>query len=126
MNTIKILTVEDDQELREALTTALEQAHFTVLTATNGRDGVTLALAEHPDVILMDIMLPELNGHDAVAKIREDVWGQHAKVVFLTSQTEAENVVYAVRGGSDAYIVKPHATLAEIVQKVREVLHSRD
>ncbi len=126
MNSVKILTVEDDNDLREAITTALQGAGFSVLTAADGREGVRLALAEHPDVILMDIMLHELNGHEAVAKIRQDVWGQNAKIIFLTSQTEAENVVYAVQSGSDAYIVKPHATLAEIVQKVREVLHSRD
>ncbi len=122
MSTAKILTVEDDADLREAITTALTAAGFNVITADNGIDGVAHALSEHPDVILMDIMLPGLNGHQAVAKIRQDIWGQHAKIIFLTSQTEAENVVYAVQSGSDAYIIKPHTTLAEIVQKVREVL----
>lgn len=124
MNTAKILTVEDDADLREAIVTALGAAGFTVLSADNGIDGVAIALKEHPAVILMDIMLPGLNGHQAVAKIRQDVWGQNAKIIFLTSQTEAENVVYAVQSGSDAYIIKPHTTLAEIVQKVREVLVS--
>ncbi len=122
MSTAKILTVEDDADLREAIATALTAAGFNVITADNGIDGVAHALSEHPDVILMDIMLPGLNGHQAVAKIRQDIWGQHAKIIFLTSQTEAENVVYAVQSGSDAYIIKPHTTLAEIVQKVREVL----
>ncbi len=82
-------------------------------------------LREHPDVILMDIMMPKLNGHEAVQKIREDAWGQHAKIIFLTSQSAAENVVHAVESGSEAYIVKPHTSLAEIVVKVREVLYAK-
>lgn len=124
MSDYTILTVEDDSDLRDAIAVALREAGFSVLTAATGTEGVRLALTEHPAVILMDIMLPELNGHEAVKKIRDDVWGQHAKIIFLTSQTEAENVVYAVESGSDAYIIKPHTTLAEIVQKVREVLHT--
>lgn len=122
METATILTVEDDSDLREAIAAALGNAGFTVLSAANGAEGVTLALKHHPDVILMDINMPELNGHEAVEKIREDVWGQHAKVIFLTSLSAAENIVHAVESGSEAYIVKPHTSLSEIVQKVREVL----
>ena len=126
MSNVTILTVEDNDDLREAIAAALGNAGYRVLTAVNGAEGVALALKEHPDVILMDIMMPELNGHEAVQKIREDVWGQHAKIIFLTSQSAAENIVHAVESGSEAFIVKPHTSLAEIVQKVREVLYSKN
>lgn len=124
MSTPTILTIEDDADLREAITTALSQAGYRALAADNGAAGVTLALAEHPDVILMDIMMPQLNGHQAVEKIRNDPWGKQAKVIFLTSLSGAEDVVAAVKSGSEDYIVKSHTSLAEIVRKVREVLYS--
>lgn len=126
MTKVKILTAEDQTDLREAMCAALTNAGFQALAAKDGDEAVTLALEEHPDVILMDIMMPGQNGHEAVRKIREDRWGKDAKIIYLTSLSDAENVVRAVEGGSDAYIVKPHATLSEIVQKVREVLFSAE
>lgn len=124
MKNATILTAEDQSDLREAICDALRNAGFHTLAAKDGNEAVALALKEHPDVILMDIMMPGQNGHEAVRKIRDDVWGKDAKIIYLTSLSDAENVVRAVEGGSDAYIVKPHATLTEIVQKVREVLYS--
>ncbi len=126
MSSATILIAEDQKDLQDAISTALTGAGFTTLTANNGSEAVSMALKAHPDVILMDIMMPELSGHDAVTKIRNDVWGKDAKIIFLTSLSDAENVVRAVESGSDEYIVKPHASLAEIVQKVREVLYREE
>lgn len=122
MSTATILTVEDDADLREAICTGLQDAGFTVLQAQDGGEGVRLALSEHPDLILMDIMMPELNGHQAVEKIRNDSWGKNARVIYLTSLSDAENVVHAVEHGSEEYIVKPHTSLKEIIEKVNEVI----
>lgn len=118
-----VLIVEDDNELREALETALSAESLRVLTAADGVEGVQIALEHHPDLILMDIMMPNLNGHEATNRIRNDRWGKDVKIVFLTALSDAENVVYAVESGSEEYIVKSHTSLGEIVGKVKEVIH---
>lgn len=121
MKTQSVLVVEDDENIRSLYATALEAAGLIVHVAENGAVGVKKALEHQPDVILMDIMMPGINGHEAVEKIRLDSWGKDAKVVFLTNMSDAENVVKAVEAGSDEYIVKVHATPKEVVNKVRTV-----
>lgn len=125
MSTSSILIVEDEQSLREMYTDAFAAAGINVMTATNGADGVALALEKHPSIILMDIMMPgDLNGHEAVAKIRADQWGRSAKVIFLTNMSDAENVVEAVGKGSIDYIIKANVTPKEMVNQVRMALGS--
>lgn len=123
MSTTTVLIVEDDADLRSAVKTALEAESFEVIEATDGVEGYQAALAHHPDVILLDILMPNMNGHEALAKIRDDNWGKDARVIFLTSFSDAENVVHAVERGSDVYIVKNNTTLEEIVQKVKQTIH---
>ena len=123
MRDATILIVEDDKDLREAITTGLTAESFTVLQAKDGVEGYELALKEHPDVILLDIMMPNMNGHEALAKIRNDSWGKDAKVIFLTALSDAENVVQAVEKGSEEYIVKSNASLADIVATVKRIIH---
>ena len=124
MERSSVLIVEDDEDIRTLYKTALLDAQMTVYTAKDGRDGVELALKHHPSVILMDIMMPNLNGHEAVRKIRADSWGKDAKVIFLTNFSDAENVVYAVEEGSEAYIVKANAEIEEVVNNVRTAMHT--
>lgn len=118
-----VLIVEDDADLRDALTTALENESYTVITAHDGIEGYKVALKEHPDVILLDILMPNMNGHEALERIRNDPWGKDAKVIFLTSFSDAENVVYAVDKGSEKYIVKSQVSLKEIITKVKQTIH---
>lgn len=123
MDTKTILIVEDEQSLRELYSDAFSAAGLEVITATNGAEGVVLALKEHPAIILMDIMMPgDLNGHEAVAKIRADQWGRSAKIIFLTNMSDAENVVEAVENGSIDYIIKANVTPKEMVNQVRMAL----
>lgn len=119
----KVLLVEDEKDIREAIATALTDADFEVLEASDGAKGVVMALKEQPDVIVMDINMPAMSGHEVVEKLRQDSWGKKAKILFLTAFSDAENVVSAVAGGSAEYIVKSNASLEEIVQKVKQVYH---
>lgn len=116
----KILIIEDEPDIREAIAEALNDAGFTVFTAENGAIGVEKAFAEKPDVILLDIVMPVLDGHAALAKIRQDSWGQSVKVIMLTSMDDVRNVGGAHEHTITDYLVKPHSSLAEIVQKVKE------
>ncbi len=119
MHKATVLIVEDDQNIREMYRDAFTHAGINVLTAANGQEGVDLALAHHPNAILMDIMMPIMNGHVAVSHIRKDAWGKHAKVVFLTNMSDAENVVHAIEEGSEEYIIKANTSIKEVVNQVR-------
>ncbi len=124
MTKAKVLVVEDDESIRQLYFDVFTNAGITALTASNGAEGVELALKHHPDAILMDIMMPIMNGHEAVSKIRRDAWGKHAKVVFLTNMSDAENVVHAVEEGSEEYIIKANTSVKEVLNKVRLAMNT--
>jgi DNA-binding response OmpR family regulator len=124
MSTVTVLIVDDDESLRELYADAFELAGINVMKADNGATGVTLALKHHPDAILMDIMMPVMNGHEAVAKIREDDGGKKAIIIFLTNMTDAENVVHAVEKGSSEYIIKSNVPPKEVVNQTRMAMRA--
>lgn len=119
MSNTTILIVEDDESIRALYTAAFTGAGMTVLQANDGQMGVTMALEYHPQAILMDIVMPGMPGHEAVRKIRQDPWGRHAKVIFLTNMSDAENVFLAVAQGSEEYIIKSNTPIKEVVNQVR-------
>lgn len=116
----KILIVEDESDIREAMAEALTDAGFTVFTAENGAVGLQTALTEKPDVILLDIVMPVLDGHATLKQLREDPWGRQAKVIMLTALDDLHNVDSAHEQKITDYLIKPHSSLTEIVNKVRE------
>lgn len=125
MEKSSVLIADDDTNIREMYAIAFTQAGITVIQATNGQECVELALKHHPGAILVDIMMPVLNGHEAIAKIRLDPWGKKANVVYLTNMSDAENVFHAVEHGTDAYIVKANTSVKEVVNKVRLAMQTR-
>lgn len=123
MNTT-VLLADDDANIRDVYSTAFTTAGINVLTAVDGQECVELALKHHPDAILVDILMPGMDGHTAVSKIRLDDWGKTARVVYLTNLSDAENVVTAVKQGTEKYIVKANTSLKEVVNQVRMAMHS--
>jgi two-component system alkaline phosphatase synthesis response regulator PhoP len=119
-----VLIVEDDENILDLYATAFTQVGIEVLKAKNGVEGVELALEHHPDAILMDIMMPVMEGHKAVEKIRLDPWGRKAKVIFLTNMSDAENVYLAVEQGSEEYIIKSNTPVKEVVNQVRMAMRA--
>jgi DNA-binding response OmpR family regulator len=119
MNVATVLIVEDDQNIRDLYADAFSIAGILVLTAADGGVGVELALKHHPDAILMDIMMPTMNGHMAVNRIRKDAWGKAATIIYLTNMSDAENVTHAVEQGSEEYIIKANTSVKEVVNRVR-------
>lgn len=118
-----VLVVEDEQDIRESVAEALTDAGFTVLTAPDGLRGLQTALAEHPDIILLDLVMPGYDGHTVLAKLRVDSWGRNAKVIVLSSMDDVSNIVNAHSGTITDYLIKAHSSLDEIVNKVRENLY---
>lgn len=118
----KILVVEDDAPLRNVLCNKLESDGFAVLEAKNGKEGLEIALSSHPELILLDIIMPVMDGMTMLKKLREDAWGADAKVFMLTNLSDTNKVADAIAHGSYDYLVKTDWTLQDIVVRIREKL----
>jgi len=121
-NKKKILVVEDDLPLRNILQNKLVREGFDVFEAKNGKEGLEIALAKHPDIILLDIIMPVMDGMTMLTKLREDVWGADAKVFILTNLSDTKKVADAITQGSYDYLVKTDWTLEDIIIRIRERL----
>lgn len=119
-----VLLIEDDKNIRELYAMALINAGIEVKMAEDGAQGVAMALEHHPAVIMLDIDMPIMNGHEAAQKIRFDDWGKSVPIIFLTNHSDAANVAHAHMLKPDDYIVKANEPLQEIVNKVRLAMHS--
>lgn len=119
-----ILVIEDEADMRDAIATALDKAEFHVITAENGEVGYQEAIAHEPDLILLDLMMPVMDGQETLAKLRQHPWGRDAKVVILTAMDDVMNVGTAYEQGISGYITKSTVSLAEIVNQVRQIIHT--
>lgn len=120
----KVLLVEDDQTIRELYATALINAGIDVSMAEDGAQGVAMALELKPAVILLDIDMPVMNGHQAAEQIRLDAWGKTVPIIFLTNHSDAANVAHAHMLKPDDYIVKANTSIKDIINQVRLAMHA--
>ncbi len=121
-----ILVVEDEPDLREAMVEVLVEAGFNVSAAPDGSAGLESAIAEKPDLILMDLMMPIMDGHEMLRRLRQDPWGRSAHVVVLSAMDDVSNIAQAHEGKLEDYIIKAHTSLEELVKKVREFIAIND
>lgn len=117
-----VLVVEDEIDMREAIAAALKNAGLHVITASNGQEGVQKAVEFQPDLILMDLLMPIMDGHTALKQIRESEWGKNAKVIILTAMDDIANLGGAYDEGISGYITKSEISLADLVLKVKDTL----
>lgn len=115
-----ILVADDEKDLREALAIALSNEGFSVITAEDGQQAIDLALKNHPDLIMLDIIMPNVDGSEALKQIRADEWGKTAKIVVLTALDDIEDISDIVEQGGTEYLIKTEWTLTDVVRKVRE------
>ena len=118
----KVLIVEDSKELCEALTTAFELKGLEVLAAYDGIKAVSMALAEKPDLTIVDLRLPDISGYDVIRKIRADEWGKTASIIILTSSDEVDKIPPDVGISDEDYLTKTKWSIASITDKVLSVL----
>ena len=104
---IKILVIEDQAQMRNNLVTILQMENFEVLSAENGRRGLELARSERPDLILCDVMMPELDGFGVVQALRSDRALATLPVIFLTAKGDKADLRAGMNLGADDYLVKP-------------------
>jgi len=119
---IKIAVIEDEAPIRELYRAKLDLEGYDVRTANNGKDGLELAESFLPDLLLLDIRMPEMNGDEMLAKLRETTWGANMRVIILTnlSKDEAPSILRFL--SVDRYVVKAHHTPRQVVDIVEEVI----
>ncbi|WP_415905922.1 response regulator transcription factor [Neptuniibacter sp. QD72_48] len=116
---MKILIVEDDLNIRLGLCDLLEDEGYTCIEASNGADALVLFAQQNPDLVLLDIMMPELDGYAACRKIRQ--LDEQVPVIFITAKSEEIDQVLGLELGADDYIKKPFGT-REVIARIRAVI----
>lgn len=104
---VKVLAVDDNEEALFALENLLKHYGYEVVTAGNGREAIERARDEHPDIILLDVVMPELDGYEATRILKSDPVLRYIPLLLLTSKDELEEVVYGFEQGADDYVKKP-------------------
>ena len=115
----KLLVVDDEPNIRELLSTSLRFAGFEVVAAANGRDALAAAEEHNPDLAVLDVMLPDMDGFTVTRRLRAA--GRHFPVVFLTARDDTDDKVTGLTVGGDDYVTKPFS-LDEVVARIRAVL----
>lgn len=115
-----VLIIEDEKNIREAIVDVLRLKNFITLEADNGKEGLELALTKHPNLILLDLLMPVMDGMTALKIIREDKWGANVPVVILTnvSATEESLVKDMVTYKPEYYLVKSDWKIHDVVDKI--------
>jgi two-component system alkaline phosphatase synthesis response regulator PhoP len=118
----KVLVVDDDLPLLTALSEKFKIEGFEVITSQNGKEGLDAALFNQPDMILLDLLMPEKNGLEMLRELRENEWGKSAAVIILTNSTDPSHMRQAIEGAAERFLIKSDWKLSDIVAKVKEAL----
>lgn len=117
----KILVIEDEADIQQVLDYNLRQAGYDVVSALEGRDGLRIAREQHPDLVLLDLMLPDVAGTEICRALKDDVATRAMPVVMLTARGEEIDRVVGFELGADDYIAKPFS-VRELVLRIRAIL----
>jgi len=117
----KILLVDDETALVELLTRRLQADGFEVITAADGREGLEKAEKERPDLVLLDVMMPNMDGYEVLQSLKEMDETRDIPVIMFTVKSNAEDIERAVLAGAADYITKPFAPQV-LMQRIREVM----
>ena len=121
----KIMVVDDEPNIVQTLQDRLEMNEYEVVTAGNGREGLEKFEEERPDVILLDVIMPIMDGHEMLEALRKRPTGQNVSVIMLTARSQTQDIARANACGIDDYIVKPF-DLSELLEKIESVVENRN
>lgn len=121
-----ILIIEDEIDLRQLLKKKLSNEGFNILEADNGEMGLQTALSQHPDIILLDIIMPIMDGLSMLKELRQNEWGKGVTVIILSNLSEAEKVDAGMQKNVYDYLVKSDWEPDDIVNLIKEKLANRD
>lgn len=120
-----VLIVEDDQVLAKMYQAKFEREGFTAVSAGDGEAGLALAREQHPSIILLDIIMPKMDGFSTLQALKADPATKDAPVILLTNLGQNEDVDKGTKLGAVGYLIKAHLTPSEVVDKVRELLSQK-
>lgn len=118
----KILIIENEPAARKVLADKLTREKFLVIQAGNGEEGLKLALSEHPDLILLDVFMPKMNGLEVINELHKDVWGTQVPVIILSNLNHDSAMLEEIKHTQYEYLVKTDLDLASLVRKINEKL----
>jgi DNA-binding response OmpR family regulator len=121
----KILIVDDEVDLVETIRFPLEGEGFNVLASYDGEDGLNQARKENPDLILLDVMLPKLNGYKVCRLLKFDERYKHIPILMLTAKTQEKDKTLGKETGADEYLTKPF-DIEELLAKVKSYLSEKE
>ena len=124
MSNKSVLVVEDSPYLAESLFDMLNMKGYEAIIAPSGREGVTIALERHPDLILLDIRLPDIDGYEVYRRIRSDEWGTKAKIMVLTASESTENISKNIDLPPDCVLFKPEWSVKDLLEKIESKLNN--
>jgi len=122
----KVLVVEDDDFLLEMYSTKLELEGFKVYNATNGIQGLKVAQREIPDLILLDLNLPEMDGFEVLEHLKSSPDTKNVLVVVLTNYSQKDHIDRCLDLGADDYLIKAHFVPSEVISKIKKLLDARE
>ena len=120
----KILVVDDEPNIVQTLKDRLEMNDYSVCTACNGDEGLRTAQEESPDMILLDVIMPIMDGHEMLEKLRQQDWGKDISVIMLTARSQTQDIERARACNIDDYIIKPF-DLSELLEKIESIVETR-
>lgn len=118
----KILIVEDDKFLRELISQKLMKEGYDIAEAVDGVKGVEAVKSEKPDLVLLDLILPELDGFGVLAKVKEDPQASQIPIIILSNLGQKDDIEKGLKLGATDYLIKAHFTPNEIVDKIKTIL----
>jgi CheY-like chemotaxis protein len=118
----KILFIEDESSLQRALSDVLKENNYEVVSALDGEIGLRLAKSEKPDLALLDIILPKMNGLEVLKALKEGPETRDIPVIILTNLENMEDINKAIELGAAAYLVKAQYTMEEVIDKIEKAL----
>ena len=120
----KILVVDDEPNIVQTLQDRLEMNDYQVVTACNGKEGLEKALREQPDIVLLDVIMPIMDGLDMLETLRGYENGKDLSVIMLTARSQTQDIARASACGIEDYIVKPF-DLSELLEKIESILDKK-
>jgi len=118
---VRVLVVDDERNITDLVVTALRYERFEAVAAADGREALKLADSFHPDLIVLDVMLPDLDGFEVARRLRQGEGSTRVPVIFLTARDATVDKVEGLRLGVDDYVTKPFS-IEELVERVKAVL----
>ena len=116
-----ILTVDDNPDILDVLKLTLESEGFEVKAAVNGKEAIEMVKTMPPDLIILDFMMPEMNGHEVARHLKSDILYRHIPIIMLTAKGEVSDKVKGIEAGVDDYVVKPFEPV-ELLARVKMIL----